>query len=673
MGPLASGALPADPVTELNLRILKLENRLQRERSARLQAEEIAERGLRDLYERQRQLELLEAITAKANTERMAGETFSFAIDAVCRHTGWPFGTVHLMDDTDGRLKPSGMWHAADAEKLKPFIERTQATRFASGEGLPGRVLAKGSAVWIDNVALDPTLPRCHVAAACGLHAAFAFPILVGPAVCAVMEFFHRDPQDIDEQLLKVMAQIGTQLGRVIERQRAEEKLIHDATHDPLTGLPNRLLFSDRLERAVAMKSRRSGSDYAVLFIDLDRFKLVNDSLGHGAGDTLLIEIAERFSTVLEHAGDDDMLATLARLGGDEFTVLLEGVVDTGKAVEFAGRLLQALSRPIDVGGQNIYASASIGVAAHTDDYSHVADVMRDADLAMYRAKSAGRSRVEVFDRSLHEIAAARLALESDLRDALHNREFVLHYQPIVTLEDGSITGFEALVRWKRPGVENLVSPNEFISLAEDTGLIVFLGDWIMREAFATLVAWQEQGSATGEMTVSVNVSPRQFHQPDFLEKVLAAIRDTGIAKSCVRLEITESVPVVDAERTIEIIKALRHVGVRVSIDDFGTGYSSLSYLHNLPCDVLKIDRSFVMSLEEREDGHEIVRTILDLARNMGMDVVAEGTETADHVRILKELGCGSAQGFFFSRPIDADAARALLDSRVQAARTIAQ
>ncbi|MBL0936385.1 MAG: EAL domain-containing protein [Rhizobiaceae bacterium] len=661
MGALDALAASADPVDALNLRILKLENRLQRERAARLQAEEIAEKGLRDLYERQRQLELLETIATKANTGRSVEETFTFALDAICRHTGWPFGNVYRLDDASGELRPTPMWHAGDQERLSAFIERTQRTIFRTGEGLPGRVLQKGTATWIDNVALDPTLPRCHVAAECGLHAAFGFPILVGSEIRAVMEFFHRDVQALDEQLLTVMAQIGMQLGRVIERQQAEEKLIHDATHDPLTGLPNRMLFTDRLTRAVALRTRNPDNRYAVLFIDLDRFKLVNDSLGHAAGDALLTEIAARFAAVLESACTGDVLPTLARLGGDEFTILLEGAIENGEAIAIADRILETLAEPVEVERQKVYTSASIGIATCASYYTDATDIMRDADLAMYRAKASGRARIEMFDKSLHDKAIERLALESDLREALHNGEFVLHYQPIVALADRRVTGFEALVRWQRKTTGDLVAPGEFITLAEETGLIVFLGDWVLRKALQTLVGWQKQGIAASTLTMSVNVSPRQFHQHDFVAGVLSAIADTGADPACVRLEITEGVSIIDATRTAGIIQELRDAGIRVSIDDFGTGYSSLSYLHNLPFDALKIDRSFVASLKQKDDGHEIIQTILDLARNMGMEVVAEGTETADHVDMLRDMGCGFAQGYFFSRPVDAEAARALL------------
>lgn len=329
----------------------------------------------------------------------------------------------------------------------------TLETGFAIGEGLPGRVYQSGKPVWISDLTVDRNFPRTAVAALSGCRAAFAFPVLVGNDVLGVLEFFHNNTVNPDNQFLGVLAQIGTQLGRVVERRRAEQKLMHDATHDPLTGLPNRLLFTDRLERAVATHLRRPDIGFAVIFIDLDRFKLVNDSLGHSAGDVLLQEIAHRFSQTLIEAGHKlaaGEAVTLARLGGDEFTILLEDVERSSIAVDVAQSLQDSLQNPLLVDGQELYSSASIGVASSEAGYTCAADIMRDADLAMYRAKAEGRARVEIFDQSLHVDARRRLTLENELRNALKKKEFVLHYQPIISLGSREMTGFEALVRWQK-------------------------------------------------------------------------------------------------------------------------------------------------------------------------------------------------------------------------------
>lgn len=661
-----SAATFADPFDQFNLRILKLENRLQRERVARLKAEEIAEKGLRDLYEKQQQLALLETIATAANQSNSIDDTMRFALDAICQHTGWGFGNVYLPSATiPDYLVPAGVWHAANPAHLDAFISLTLETDFAIGEGLPGRVYQSGKPVWISDLTLDRNFPRTVVAALSGCCAAFAFPVLVGNDVLGVLEFFHHSTVSPDNQFLGVLAQIGTQLGRVVERRRAEQKLMHDATHDPLTGLPNRLLLTDRLERAVATHLRRPDIGFAVIFIDLDRFKLVNDSLGHSAGDILLQEIAHRFSQTLIESGHKLAVgeATLARLGGDEFIILLEDVQRSSIAVDIAQSLQDSLQNPLFIDGQELYSSASIGVASSEAGYTCAPDIMRDADLAMYRAKAEGRARVEIFDQSLHVDARRRLTLESELRNALKKKEFVLHYQPIISLGSRAMTGFEALVRWQKSDGQ-IIPPSDFIPLAEETGLIVFIGSWVLEQSLKTLARWQQEFPRAEPLSMSVNVSPRQFHQTEFVEQVINAVTASGIPPQTLRLEITESVTIQNAQHAVGILQRLREFGVRVSIDDFGTGYSSLSYLHQLPFDTLKIDRSFVSALQSRSDGGQIVQTILDLAKNLNLDVVAEGTESEDHVKILHQMGCGYAQGYFFSRPLNETAVVEMLSAK---------
>jgi diguanylate cyclase (GGDEF)-like protein len=661
---------------ETNLRILKLERRLARERSARIEAEAIAERGLRELYGKQLQLSLLETIATRANQSISVDETFRFALSEVCRHLGWLFGCVHRLAETPPRrLVFSQIWHADDDTRSDAFISATRDLAFPSGIGLPGRVLSSGLAAWVPDVTADPNFPRRAAALACGMRAGFAFPVLVGREVVAVMEFFAGEVIGADAPLLAVMAQIGTQLGRVIERKRLEDRLIHDASHDPLTGLPNRLLFADRLARAVAWRKRHPGTEYAVLFIDLDRFKLVNDSLGHGAGDILLTEIGKRLQRVLDEAerGDADGAGsahTLARLGGDEFTILLEDIGHPSAAVRFAERVQDVVRLPSVIDGQEVYTTASIGIASSATDYASAEEILRDADLAMYRAKALGRARTEIFDHSLHERAIERLKLEADLRRGLRNREFVLHYQPIVALESRRVVGFEALVRWQRTPTQ-LVPPNDFIGIAEETGIIVYIGAWVLREACATLVQLQRAFPRDEPLTMNINVSPRQFLQPDFVDQVRQGVLDSGVDPGAIRLEVTESVTIKDPETTRSILNELRSFGVRVGIDDFGTGYSSLSYLHRLPFDALKIDRAFVSALTENVEGREIIQTILDLARNLKMDVVAEGTETEAHVKQLQGMGCDFAQGYFFARPLDISAVRDLLSEDSRLGQTI--
>ena len=653
----------------LLIQVGKLQRRLDRERRARLEAEAIAEKGLRELYDRQQQLLLLETIATQANQSTSVEETFRLALVEICRYTNWSLG--HMYDVVAGepsRLVPSRIWHTPSRAALLPFLDDTLTREFLPGEGLPGRVYASRMAAWLPDVAQDDNFVRHATARQCGLRAGLGFPVLVGKEVVAVLEFFSFDKLQPDAQLLTVLSQIGTQLGRVIERQQSEQKLIHDASHDPLTGLPNRLLFLDRLSRAVARRQRHAFASYAVLFIDLDRFKLINDSLGHSAGDQLLCEIARRLVDALgtERSADktsaegSSAAHTLARLGGDEFTVLLEEIPHPSAAVEIAERLLLALRQPILLDGHEVHTGASIGIASSATEYASADDIMRDADLAMYRAKTQGRGRVAIFDPTLHDLAVERLSVESGLRRAMRDKEFVLHYQPIIALETDTVVGFEALLRWQR-GPTDLALPAEFISIAEDTGMIVFIGAWVIQEACMNMARWHREYPATDQLSISVNVSPRQFTQPDFVAMIKQALNLSGLAPKFLRLEITEGVTFHNAERAIVVLEHLRDLGVRISIDDFGTGYSSLSYLHRLPFDTLKIDRSFITAMLEGNESRAIIQSILALARNMKMEVVAEGTELATHVAALRDMGCKYAQGFFFSKPVDMPGVQALL------------
>src|SRR5580700_4787808 len=465
----------------------------------------------------------------------------------------------------------------------------------------------------------------------------------------------------------------------ITELKQAQEKLVHDAFHDSLTNLPNRALFLDRLERTVARAKRHKDYKFAVLFIDIDRFKIVNDSLGHPAGDELIIQFSKRilqslrledvisrpatpYSLVNEWTTKDD---TLARLGGDEFTVLLDDLRSPTDSIRVASRIQQSFAEPFLIAGQEVFATASVGIAASSQSYTCAADVLRDADIAMYRAKTQGKARCEVFDQATHDKAVGRLKLETDLRRALEREEFVVYYQPIVSLASNKVAGFEALVRWDRPGV-GIVAPAEFIGVAEDMGLIVFLGYWVLRKACEQAHRWHLANPGERLLTMSVNVSARQFKHPDIVEQVEKILRETQVDPTAIKLEITETITMDNAERTIRVVKGMKRLGVRLSIDDFGTGYSSLSYLRRFPMDTLKIDRSFVHKLASKPENVEIVRTIMSLARNLGMDVVAEGAETAEEIEHLKALDCDFSQGYFFSKPVDSEQADNLLRKTAQ-------
>jgi len=423
---------------------------------------------------------------------------------------------------------------------------------------------------------------------------------------------------------------------------------------DPLTGLPNRVLFTDHLESAIQASTPQSGELYAVLFLDLDRFKNINDSLGHLAGDELLVAVARRLescmraSDVANHITDR---CTISRFGGDEFVILLKGLTHVDIACRVADHILKVLSEPLSVRGQEVAISASIGIAVGANPDDRADDLLRDADTAMYQAKSNGKSRWCLFDQTMRTMAVERLALEADLKHGLDRHEFQVHYQPIVELPSGQIIGFEALLRWMHPK-RGLVSPAEFVPIAEEIGYIVELGSWVLDQACQQVRQWQLAYPAHENLFISVNVSTKQFAEPRLVERVQECLSRTGLNGRCLKLEITESAIMVDPPVASRTIEQLRACGVQISLDDFGTGYSSLSYLQSFKIDTLKIDRSFISRMGASGESNEIVRTIVNLAHNLGMEVIAEGIEEQAQHQQLQAIDCESGQGYLYSRPI---------------------
>jgi diguanylate cyclase (GGDEF)-like protein/PAS domain S-box-containing protein len=455
----------------------------------------------------------------------------------------------------------------------------------------------------------------------------------------------------------------------ITERKRAEEMLEHRALHDILTELPNRALFVDRLQHSLIRARRHSDYTFVVLFIDIDGFKVLNDSLGHSAGDELLIQVAKRLTACFRETDTVSRSATamnstvtndsLARLGGDEFTVLLDDVSEASDAIRVARRILDKIALPFTIGGQQIVISASIGIAASSNSYEGADDLLRDAEIAMYRAKQAGKARCEVFDPAMHSSAVRRLKLETDLRRGLDQGELLVYYQPILSLESGKIIGFESLSRWKT--VQGMVSPAEFIPVADETGLILPMNRALYLESCQQLQTWQSKLNCTPPLTISLNITPRQFAQPDLAKEIGEMLTKSGVEPSRVNLEITETIAMGDADHAFSVLSDLKALGVRLSIDDFGTGYSSLSRLPRFPIDALKIDRVFISQMSTDHDNHEIVRLIISLAHSLGLKVVAEGTETQDEVNELKHLKCEMVQGFLYSPPVDSVKAFELL------------
>ncbi len=455
----------------------------------------------------------------------------------------------------------------------------------------------------------------------------------------------------------------------ITERKQAEALLEHRAFHDGLTNLPNRALFLDRLQRAIAVSQRHRDFKFAVLFIDIDEFKVFNDSLGHTAGDELLIQIARRLTACLRGAdtvsrgliretqhplGDN----TLARPGGDEFVVLAAELRDPSDAIRMSERIQERLAVPFAVKAQEIVISVSIGIA-FSGNNSEAEEVLRDAEIAMYRAKEGGKARYEVFDSGMQADAVKRLQLETDLRKALDADEFRVHYQPLVSLQNGQIVGFEALSRWQRP--QGIVMPGAFIAVADEIGITVPMNRALLREACQQVLRWHLLFPSERPLTISVNITAKQFALADLASQIGQVLQETGMNPGCVDLEITEDIAMGDAERSAIVLSELKALGVRLSIDDFGTGYSSLCRLQRFPVDTLKIDRTFISNMDQNPETHEIVRVIIMLAQTLGLNVVAEGIENQEQMEMLKKIGCEMGQGYLFSRPGDAETIQQLL------------
>jgi diguanylate cyclase (GGDEF)-like protein/PAS domain S-box-containing protein len=601
--------------------------------------------------ERQAMEHAVTRILAEAKT---LAEAIPKIIKTICETTGWHCGARWNWEKDHGLLRCVESW-GINSPEIQEFVnESINGTIKAEpgGQGVVRRTFNSGKPVWISDVTqVKGLVRRAIMVKKAGLHGALGLPLMFASEVLGVMEFFNREICEPDETLIQTAQSIGIQIGQFMVRQAAEEAVKLVALHDGLTGLPNRTMFNQRLSHAID-QSARYGRRLAVLFIDLDRFKVINDTLGHDAGDELLRETAQRFRNVLRTSD------TVARLGGDEFVVLIEDVPDPLYVGSLAQKLISALHTGFLLSGGEYHISTSIGVSTYPDDAGDMQTLLKYADIAMYRAKEQGRNMFQFYAAQMNVHSVERLALESGLRRALERDELVLHYQPVINIRSGRIVAMEALVRWQHPE-KGLIPPDTFIQIAEETGLIVPIGEWVLQTACKTQITWEK--SSGRPIRMAVNLSPRQFVIGDLLKAVTRIIYQTGCNASCLELEITESLMMHNRDRAEALIGQLKELGVSVAVDDFGTGYSSLAYLKRFPIDSLKIDRSFIVDIPVDQDNAAITQAIIAMAHNLKLRVIAEGVETLDQFNFLRDHGCDEMQGFYFSRPLTEEQASALL------------
>ncbi len=563
-------------------------------------------------------------------------------VRAICEAMGWAYGAHWHFDATEQTLVRVHYWgereyefDPADRDFWTKVIKNTRG-------GFLYAAWQEKRAVWVEDVMAAEGFRRAASCAKLGFRNAYTFPILSGGDAIGMLEFFGARPRRLDEQLRAVTLALGSQIGQFIQRKQAEERLRHLAHNDVLTGLPNRVLFYDRLKQALA-QARRNRWSVGVMFIDVDRFKYVNDTLGHSIGDQLLQQVASR---LVQAVRADD---TVGRLGGDEFAVVLTGLSGAHDASVVAQKLMTAFKAPFLLDGRKLYVTASIGVTLYPDDSADQETLVRNADAAMYRAKEVGRNSYQFYTREMNARALEMLSLEHALRGALDRDEFVIYFQPIASLGSGAITGVEALLRWQHPE-RGLVSPAEFMPLLEETGLVVQAGTWVLDTVCRQIARWRHDGLAP--VPVAVNLSARQFRAKSFGQDVSRILDAHNVHAKLIELEITESSLMADLEQAARTLQFFKSLGVRLSIDDFGTGYSSLTYLKRFPLDALKIDRSFVHDIPHDADDATITRAVISMAHSLGLQVIAEGVETPEQLAFLAEHGCDRMQGFLFARPM---------------------
>jgi diguanylate cyclase (GGDEF)-like protein/PAS domain S-box-containing protein len=605
-----------------------------------------------------RLLRLEHAVTRCLAEADSAAAALPALMREICDSEGWACGEYWGRDEKEEVLRFQGFWNAY-GPSIQSHFESAHAAVFAPGVGLAGRVWQSGEPLWVADVTSDARLLRRDLANNAGLRGAFLFPVAAAGAFLGVFAFWSREIREPDPRMLQAIRVIGSQIGQFLRRKQADERIQHLASHDALTGLPNRAMFSQLLNHAIAT-SQRYKRKFSVLFLDLDRFKLINDTLGHDAGDQLLQEVSARLKQSVR-ASD-----VVARLSGDEFVMLIQETAGARQARIVARKVLSALLRPVLLRGQECRVTASIGIALYPQHALEEAALMKSADLAMYAAKEEGKNCFQVYSKALKSKSVGKLSVETALRRALELEELSLNYQAKRDLRTGAIAGVEALLRWQS-ALLGPVTPAQFIPVAEETGLIVPIGRWVLRTACAQQAAWVRAGLPA--VCMAINLSPRQFADPNLLADLTAALRDHGMEPGMLELEITEGMVMHDAERAVRLLRSIKDLGVRVAIDDFGTGYSSLAQLKQFPIDTLKVDRSFIRDIPANAEDKAITEAIIDMAKRLSLTVVAEGVETAAQEAFLRKHACDQMQGYYFSKPVPAADFASLLGSHAARGR----
>ncbi len=614
---------------------------------------------VQDITERKRseeEAQLLQTIALTMGEEMSdLNSALEVVLRKVCETTGWLVGEAWLPSGDNTCIEFSGAGYTREPA-LDAFVESNRQLRFTADQPIVGTVWSTKKPLWVEDISDEKRSPRWQQARDAGLKSVMGIPVLAGQTVVAVLAFLMRESRPEDQRLMDMVSGVAAQLGLVIQRKTAETRLHFLSHFDGLTGLPNRTLLADRLQQAV-IEAARHERLVGLVFLDLDRFKNINDSLGHEIGDQLLKSVGERLTGAVRK-GD-----TIARLSGDEFALVLADMAHADDAARVAHKILETFEPPFHVGGHEIYITASLGITLFPLDDKEGLGLLRNADVAMFRAKEAGRNAYQFYSSDMTARAAENLSMENDLRHAIQRNELILHYQPLVDSKTARIMGFEALVRW-RHSKRGMISPMQFIPLAEENGLIVPIGEWVLRKACAQCKQWRLNGHP--DLRIAVNLSARQFQQGGLDELVVKVLNEVDLDPSALELELTESIIMQSSSETLQIMKRLADLGVTFSIDDFGTGYSNLAYLKRFPVDILKVDRTFVKDIPDDPDDSAIADAIITMAHSLGMQVIAEGVETEQQSIFMRSHGCDAMQGFYFSKPLPSEEIDAFLQKGVR-------